>query len=91
MPKLQGEGWDEWIFRQSVEVGTRNAAHPMLWTDGDRGGVYAGGVRVEAGDSGVKSAGCSNRTTSLNTFLFISCEESHIQLRIDNSQIQLFR
>ena len=133
MPKLQVEGWDEWIFRQSVEVGhqrlcaftkafllisfiagvidtaitdlsnccanhsldavrygvmwwrakwtvgTRNAAHPMLWTDGDRGGVYAGGVRVEAADSGVKSAGCSNRTTSLNTFLFISCEELHIQ------------
>ena len=51
----------------------------MLWTDGDRGGVYAGGVRVEAGGSGVKSAGCSNRTTSLNAFLYISCEELHIQ------------
>ena len=133
MPKLQGEGWDEWIFRQSVEVGlqrlcaftrafllisfiagvidtaitdlsngcanhsldavrygvmwwrakwkvgTRNAAHPMLWTNGDQGGTYVGGVRVEAADSGVKSAGCSNRKTSLNAFLYISREELHMQ------------
>ena len=78
MPKLQGEGWDEWIFRQSVEVGTRNAAHPMLWTDGDRGGVYAGGVRVEAADGSIKCASCSNRTTSLNAFLYISREELYI-------------
>ena len=33
-------------WRAKWTVGTRNAAHPMLWTNEDRGGVYMGGVRV---------------------------------------------
>ena len=33
---------------------------------------------LEAADGSVKCAGCSNRTTSLNAFLYISREELHI-------------
>ena len=33
-------------WRAKWKVGTRNAPHPMLWTNKDRGGVYVGGVRV---------------------------------------------
>ena len=33
---------------------------------------------LEAADGSVKCAGCSNRTTSLNDFLYISREELHI-------------
>jgi hypothetical protein len=76
MPKLQGEGWDEWIFRQSVEVGTRNDVVDR-W-----GSWWLVCMRVvyglEAADGSVKCAGCSNRTTSLNAFLYISREELHI-------------
>ena len=34
---------------------------------------------LEAADSSFKCAGCSNTTTSLNAFLYISREELHIQ------------
>ena len=33
-------------WRAKWTVGTRNAAHPMLWTNENRGGMYMGGVRV---------------------------------------------
>ena len=76
MPKLQGEGRDEWIFRQSVEVGTKNDVVDR-W-----GSWWLVCMRVvyglEAADGSVKCAGCSNRTTSLNAFLYISREELHI-------------
>jgi hypothetical protein len=39
-------------WRAKWKVGTRNAAHPLMWTDGECGGVNMGGVR--AGSSRIR-------------------------------------